>query len=98
MNQEERFILYDRAVQKWGFGSQLDQLIEECAELIVAVNKLKRADIDLLDRKDELLDNFIEELCDVGMCIEQMKKCYGEEIFNKKLEQKLEKFKKQLEK
>ena len=98
MTQEERYVLYNKAVEKWGFLSQLDQLIEECGELIVATNKLKRADIDLTDKKEELLDNFIEELCDVGMCIEQMKKCYGEEVFNRKLEQKLEKFKKQLAK
>ena len=98
MTKEERISLYNKAVEKWGFESQLDQLIEESAELIVSVNKLKRSNIDLQDRKEEIFDNFIEEICDTFMCIEQMKNYYGEEIFEKKLEEKLIKFKKQLDK
>lgn len=98
MTKEERIGLYNKAIEKWGFESQLDQLIEESAELIVSVNKLKRSNIDLQDRKEEIFDNFIEEICDTFMCIEQMKNYYGEEIFEKKLEEKLIKFKKQLDK
>lgn len=98
MTKEERIILYNKATDKWGFESQLDQLIEECAELIVSINKLKRSKIDLQDRSDEIFDNFIEEICDTFMCIEQMKNHYGEEVFEKKLNEKLIKFEKQLNK
>lgn len=98
MKKEERIILYNKAIEKWGFTSQLDQLIEESGELIVSINKLKRSELDLQDKREQIFDNFIEELCDVSMCIEQMKNYYGEEVFNKKFEEKMLKFKKQLEK
>lgn len=98
MTKEERIVLYNKAIEKWGFESQLDQLIEESAELIVSINKLKRSDIDLQSRKEQIFDNFLEELCDTFMCIEQMQNYYGEEAFKNKLNEKLLKFKKQLEK
>ena len=41
MEKEERLTLYNKAIEKWGFTSQLDQLIEESAELIVSINKLR---------------------------------------------------------
>ena len=93
MIKEERILLYNKAIEKWGFESQLDQLIEESAELIVAINKLKRSNIDLQNRRAEIFDNFVEEICDVFMCLEQMKNYYGDEVFDKKLEEKLKKFK-----
>lgn len=98
MEKSERLKLYKKAIEKWGFESQLDQLIEESAELIVSINKLKRSNLDLQDRKEEIFENFIEEICDTYMCIEQMRNYYGEDIFQKKLNEKLLKFKKQLEK
>ena len=97
MEKSERLKLYNKAIEKWGFESQLDQLIEESAELIVSINKLKRSNLDLQDRKKEIFDNFLEELCDTYMCIEQMRNYYGEEVFQNKLNEKLLKFKKQLE-
>ena len=97
MEKSERLKLYNKAIEKWGFESQLDQLIEESAELIVSINKLKRSNLDLQDRKEEIFDNFLEELCDTYMCIEQMRNYYGEEVFQNKLNEKLLKFKKQLE-
>lgn len=96
MEKTERIELYNKAIEKWGFESQLDQLIEESAELIVSINKLKRSNLDLQHKKAEIFDNFMEELCDTFMCIEQMQNYYGEDVFNKKLEEKLLKFKGQL--
>ena len=35
--------LYAKALSKWGLDAQLDMLQEEAAELIMAVNKLRRS-------------------------------------------------------
>lgn len=66
--------LYKKAIEKYG-DNQLDMLVEECAELIKAVQKLKRAndrgtDVEL----DAAMENFIEEQVDVEIMIGQMKK------------------------
>jgi NTP pyrophosphatase (non-canonical NTP hydrolase) len=60
----------------YGLASQSDKLIEECAELIQAVNKYKTA----LSKKDFsvekgliALENLIEEIADVEIMIEQIK-------------------------
>ena len=39
----DRRNIYKMAVDKWGVGSQLDMLVEECSELITAINHAKRA-------------------------------------------------------
>ena len=52
------------AINKWGNEAQLDQMIEECAELIVAINHLRRKKSDLLP--------VLEELADVEIMLEQM--------------------------
>ncbi len=64
MNEEE---LYKRILAKWGLDSQLGMLQEECAELIVAVNKYWR----LGNGASE--DNLTEELADVQNLVNQLK-------------------------
>lgn len=54
-------------LQHYGIMAQRRQLVEECAELIQAVCKLERR----LDAA--ALYNFIEELADVEIMVEQMK-------------------------
>ncbi len=34
--------LYKEAIYCWGVNNQLDMVVEECAELIQAINKMKR--------------------------------------------------------
>ena len=44
--------IYQDAIDKWGENSQFDQMIEEMAELTVALSKVKRLDYDnMLDTK-----------------------------------------------
>ena len=67
MTVDERRRLYAKAYNQWGERSQAGMLIEECAELIKAINKWYR-------KKDH--DNFInliEELADVEIMTEQMR-------------------------
>ena len=92
MDLQEREKVYQRALDKWGEYSQLDQGIEEMAELILAINKYKRINMDLSKRKDEIMENLIEEIADVKMCVEQFEMMFGKEKVSKMLDKKMEKF------
>ena len=98
MEKEERQKLYEWAKDKWGIDSQLDQATEEMAELIVAINKVKRTKLDLAYKKEQVMDNFFEEIADVKMCIEQLEYLFGEKQVEEMLEKKLQKFLGQLKK
>jgi NTP pyrophosphatase (non-canonical NTP hydrolase) len=55
--------LFTDCMDTFGVVSQLDQLVEECAEVIVAVNHLKR---DIIG-----IDQLMEELVDVSILTDQ---------------------------
>lgn len=60
----------------YGYDNQSNQLIEECAELIQAINKHKR--VLSGGQKTELkmsqaIENIIEEIADVELMLEQIK-------------------------
>lgn len=57
-------------IDHYGFDNQLDQLIEECGELIVSISKNKR--YALSESCIDYYDNLIEELADVKNLIEQL--------------------------
>ena len=62
----------------FGFDAQSNQLIEECAELIQAVNKYKRVTKAIgvpvdSNRAEIVLDNIKEEIADVEIMLEQIK-------------------------
>lgn len=61
-------VLYQQAITKWGASSQLDMVVEECAELIKAIQKVRR------NREDWI--PVIEEAVDVGLMLEQLKVIY----------------------
>ncbi len=54
--------------QHYTFEQQREILVEECAELIQAVQKCKR-----YPTNDQWNTNFVEELADVLICAEQMR-------------------------
>ncbi|MDD4211157.1 MAG: hypothetical protein PHC46_02040 [Clostridia bacterium] len=99
MKKEERFDLYDKATKKWGMQAQIDQAIEEMAELIVALNKYKRAKYcnETMD-EEKMFANLFTELADVNICLEQMVSFFGEEQVEKAKEFQLNRFKNQIEK
>jgi NTP pyrophosphatase (non-canonical NTP hydrolase) len=78
MNSEPE--IYAKFMKAWGKSSQLGMLQEECAELIVAVNKYFRN----IPQSDEMI---CEELADVQNMINQFKGLYPkfEEIRIEKL-------------
>jgi len=64
--------IYERALRTWGIDAQLGMVIEECAELIKAINKHWRGKCT----KEEL----IEECVDVELMIAQMKEYFKDDI------------------
>lgn len=68
----EPALIYAEAVNKWGHNFQFDMLIEECAELIAAMNRLKRGRSDLLP--------LMEEIADVEIMLGQMRCIFDPEL------------------
>ena len=58
-----------KSIEHYGTDLQTVVCMEECAELIQAISKMKRG-------KDNR-DNLIEEIADVMICIEILKQVYG---------------------
>lgn len=56
------------AIEKYGENSQLDMAIEECAELIQAINKCRRSLF-----ATNKIDDLASEIADVEIMIEQLK-------------------------
>ena len=76
---------------RYGKESQLRQLQEECAELIVACSKILR-------NSNRAVNNLIEEIADVRIMIEQIEFLYGIKTFVEdemiyKIERQLERMK-----
>ena len=80
--------LYDDAIDQWGVNTQMGMLIEECAELIVATNKLSR-EVNGINK-----DEFLEELVDVEIMLEQMKRIFRSENTDMIKEKKLKRLEK----
>lgn len=70
VGESRREKLYKTAIQVWGKESQMNMLVEECAELIQSVNKYRRKGSE----------NILEEIADVEIMIEQAKIILGEEL------------------
>lgn len=86
----DRERLYKDILDIKGQDSQLNQLIEECAELIQSVTKLKRL-------KDVSYNGFIDELSDVEIMIEQIKIMFSmHNDVNKAKERKIKRIAKKL--
>ena len=62
MNKKE---IYQKAIDSYGFDSQLNQLTEECGELITACNKLRR-------QGHKAVPLMVDEISDVMIMCEQI--------------------------
>lgn len=60
-----------KIAEYYGYAVQSSQLVEECAELIQAINKYRRAENP--EEYREYFKNIIEEIADVEIMIEQVK-------------------------
>lgn len=90
--------IYEDAIIKWGELGQLDQIIEEMAELTVAISKYKRQNNDsLLDyQKVNILENLYEEIADVKLMIEEFEFMFGKENIDRAYAEKMKKFRLEL--
>ena len=98
MGKEMTGNVYQDAITKWGETAQLDQMVEEMAELTLAISKYKRQFNDsLLDyQKVGVMENLYVEIADVKMMIEQMEYMFGQENVDKAYQKQMEKLKREL--
>jgi NTP pyrophosphatase (non-canonical NTP hydrolase) len=91
--------IYRLAVKKWGYPLQLGMLIEECAELIQATNKVLRYKNS--SNEKDCIYNLAEEIADVEIMIGQLKIMFNWYKFKEKIkehkEEKLTRLKMMLE-
>lgn len=87
MTDSEKQVL-DQAMKKWGFGGNFGMLVEECGELLSAMNKLCRG------RVNE--DAVITELADVSLVLDAFASYFGYEKFAAERQRKLERLQKRV--
>ena len=98
LTHEERLKIYDEATKLWGLVAQYDQCVEEMAEMIVAINKYKRKVLyKEYQNDDKVIKNLVEEIADVSICLEQMKHFVKDYKIDEVIEQKMQKFLKEIE-
>ena len=75
------------ALEQWGLNAQVGQTVEECAELIVALQKyINRT------QKLNIVENITDEIADVEMMLAQMRLALGidDDTLRKHIECKFE--------
>ena len=87
--------LLNKAIDTYGIEEQLLQTVEECAELIQAINKWRRTK-DLESTKDAV-EHLAEEAADVIIMLEQIKIMVGEPKMNWWIDFKLQRLAERLE-
>lgn len=98
LSLEERLKIYEEATELWGLVAQYDQCVEEMGELIVAINKYKRKVLYKEYKGDnKIIDNIVEEIADVSICLEQMRYFFKDYNIDQVIETKMQKFLGQIE-
>jgi NTP pyrophosphatase (non-canonical NTP hydrolase) len=83
MTTEEEIEILQQAIKQYGVPNQLNQTIEECAELIQAINKAKRHQLVteseiikpayLVSTKDCIVfGNLVSEIADMKIMLDQL--------------------------
>ena len=75
--------LYQATLDKWGTDAQYDQMVEECAELIIALKHFRRGKVS-----EQVV---IDELADVTLMLGQLSWMFGPEQVNEAVQKKLQK-------
>lgn len=85
-DEETKYVLQE-CVNRYGEKTQLEMVVEECSELILAIQKLKRIKSagDYADRTDDI----ISEVADVLIMLYQCKLIFGEEKINSEIKRKI---------
>lgn len=106
MITEEQSKVLKNAIQTYGVGHQLAMATEECAELIQAINKLKRSGLVAyhitkpnpgMDLKSiEAYNNVCSEIADVKIMLEQLEIMLCKERVQISVDRKIERLKAKL--
>ncbi len=81
--------VYRETINKWGEEAQYDQMIEECAELIVAIKHFKRGKTNR--------QTVIDELADITLMLGQLTWMFGAENIDTAVQNKLNKLQRLLD-
>jgi len=81
-------LIYKKTISRWGSDAQYDQMVEECAELIIALKHFRRGKVNQ--------QVVIDELADVTLMLGQLTWMFGTEQVEKAVQQKLQKLNKLL--
>ena len=90
--------IYEEALDVWGEDSQIEQLIEECSELILALQKLKRHRRFNQGQRVDRINDVLEEIADVKIMIRQIELIFPPEEVAKYESIKLDRLRKRLDK
>jgi len=88
VSDTDRWELYEKAIETWGEQAQIDVLGEECSELSAEMSRVMRG------RTDE--EELAEEIADVEIMIEQMRRMLDESTIEKAKVQKLKRLRSRL--
>ena len=81
--------IYQKTIKKWGKEAQYDQMMEECAELTVALQHFRRGKIDQ--------NAVIDEIADVTLMLGQLTWMFGAERVEESVQKKIKKLNNLLE-
>ena len=109
MTTEEEIEILQQAIKQYGVPNQLNQTIEECAELIQAMNKARRHQIIteteiikpiyLVSTEDCLVfGNLVSEIADMKIMLNQLTLLVGNNRIEFEKERKLSRLKTKLDK
>lgn len=79
---------FDRAVDEWGVGAQVDMAIEELAETIVVLRHVDRGKADV--------DDVVDELADVRIMYEQLARYFGRDGVERRVVEKMDRLRERL--
>lgn len=74
-----------QAIEKWGKDAQVEMIEEECIELALAIQKLKRSG----GNTQQKLDNVIDEIADVKIMITQAQMMFGYDSVQERIDFKM---------
>lgn len=80
LSPEQADAVKTRSIARYGKDTQTTVCMEECAELIQAISKLKRYNPEDPTNKvgrSELIENLYEEMADVQICFDLLIEIYG---------------------
>jgi NTP pyrophosphatase (non-canonical NTP hydrolase) len=81
--------ILEKAIEVYGRDSQIELIIEECSELIFALQKLKRCPDCSAALRARLLFNVRDEIADMAIMVKQAKLIFGAESVNERIDYKM---------